>query len=463
MARMSDLMDGHSDVSVSSSSTATLTGSLCAGSVEGFPVCGVQYAPHLVGEPAAAVDGNILDVYQEAYKWLHRRDLPLISNLGADTIRLRPWNVDVYGDNSHHSVQDRFDFFKTVNSSKVRKVIPTFQLSRHYADMLHGDQLQPESEKDTLFQTQFQRFSTSVVDIIPYAEFPAWSVDLSLDLSDLEDLTRQGTTTCDSNEPTWNRNYQRYKNLILFLLRWVQSDWHTSLQGVPMLLPLDISRLPKTATNKQLKFFLDCMSVWGGSGDGGLWEPAVFKPEDKNSNRWLWSFSLPMMQTSSNHIKPEQFEEFVKAEFQSSLQRLMASPVVTECAHKSCPQAAAVVMMGTSAVARDPNYSNLIIEDYGADDPDRKSALVHILQESFKQYGTLASSMTSTAESDGVKLDGFIVDEWQDNWDRGLSGPFALATDAMDTMLSPCERGSRFSHDTSQCLIPLHDSEMCSS
>jgi len=440
MGRMPDLTGRQGDVSVSFSATATLEGPLCA--EKGFPLCGVQYAPHLVGSPEAAVDGDVLDVYQRAYRWLHRRDLPLISNLGADTIRLRPWNVDVYGANPHHAVQGRSDFFNAVKSSaKVRKVIPTFQLSRHYAQILQndGDRLQPVSGKDSFFQQEFQRFSRSVADIIgtPPLELTAWSVDLSLDLDDLVDLTKKGTATCTTeNEPLWNTNYQRYKNLLLFLLRWVHHDAaYGELKDVPLLLPLDISRLPRTADIQQLKGFLDCMSVWGGSGSDSSWHPPLFN----QSNRWLWSFSIPMMNDPS-----KDYATFVKAEFIEQLQTLV------RCPDTKCP-AAAVVMVGTSAVVRDPNSPNMIIEDYGADDNNSRPALTYILQESVNQYRKLRLSQSS------VRLDGFIVDEWQDNWDRGLQGPFVLAAEKLDAMTSPCA-GSRFSHDSNECNVAIHDS-----
>jgi len=54
-------------------------------------------------------------------------------------------------------------------------------------------------------------------------------------------------------------------------------------------------------------------------------------------------------------------------------------------------------------------------------------------------------------------LDGFLYDEWVDDWDRGPRGPFYLAAETLPEMRDPCSgaEGGRFSHDVDACPLTV--------
>lgn len=410
-------------------------------SMDDFDVKGVQYVPHLIGEPYPVVDGDIDDVYQRAYGNLHRRDLKLIAGLGADTIRVRPWNVDINSENPQHAVQRRKDFFTAVHEVGIKKVIPTFQLSRHYADMLEKGAYEPDVSDSSFIQQSFRHFAASVADITSNnLKMAAWSVDLTLDL---DELPVGPSKTCAGTEPMSWEAYKRWKNLLQELVkRATKGDDYLELKDIPLLVPLDISRLSSKNPDprKDLKWFVDCMKTWAGSEQGATWNTPLFNPSTditRSSNRWLWSFSLPMKSDS------EEVDAYVKASLMDRLNDLLCDEA------KPSSKVGVVLMVGNAAVLESPGGGGPI-EDYNSTS-NSQTMQWQILKESLKQYNN-----AKKASCEGL-LNGFLVDEWQDDWARGTNGPFKLAASSVAAMTEPC-KSSRFSHDTA-CSVEVENFE----
>jgi len=386
----------------------------CAATAAGLPVYGVHYVPHLVGEPYPKPDSKPLEYYGSAYHQFHRRDLPLIGNgLAATALSLRPWPVEKGGRS------DLGDFFSEMSRSGVCKLIPSFHLAKYYADMLKQGKSQPNTDTSSAFSKDFVRFGGSVSpEHVQGVEVVAWSVDLSPDLEALLPLV---TTSCDE-EPK-DESYTKYKLLLEALHRWVDQRGPAgpaapALTQVPLLVPLDLSRVPWSLpqVENKLRMFMHCMATsWTG----------IFDERPTNASaRWLLAFSVPWSNDSDGGLA---------AYFEGLLESILGA--------LDADNQRAVVMLGAQALRPDPANANALVADYGSEQQPARQQL--ILKAAFESYKEKAASYG--------KLDGFILDEWMDDWDRGSRGPFFLAAETLRQMEDLCPDGGRFSHDADRC------------
>jgi len=388
--------------------TAT-SGGVCAAGGDSFPIKGVQYVPHIVGEPYPHPGGSPDNVYAKQFRLLYERDMPLIRQLGADTLRLRPWDG---------SEGDREHLFQTMAQHGICKLIPTFQMAKHYVTMINQGEEMPDTGSSSALHKEFTRFAARMFpQKLDGLNVVAWTVDMSLDLSDLIPLV----STCIVVPPPSTeagRNFNRYVALLTALVNWVQSQAGSiapSLEKAPLLIPLDVSRLPMTSDYlKSIATFLECMPKWA---------PRLFEGTGGAETRWLLSFALPQ-----NDGEGYPFKELLAA---------MGRRLHME-------KKRAIVMVGTQALARDPTNPNSLIDDLGETAPPAQQQL---LQDTLTDF----DAASSTA------YDGFLLDEWSDDWDRGVRGPFFLARSSVEDMQEECQRGGRYSHDITRCARRVGD------
>lgn len=382
----------------------------------GFPICGVQYVPHIVGDPFPLVADPTNDPYQYVYSHMHNRDLPLIRQLGSNAIRVAPWNNAVTGENQRHQVYSRREFFDAVRKSGIKKIIPTFQLSKHFWDMVQDNMMDPDASQGSFFSDNFLHFVGTLAksEVGEDVSIVAWSLDLSLDLSDfLSDLAV--SSECNSREPE-NDSYKRYRSLIVALLGWLKSPSFAQLHSVPLLVPMDLTRgdfspdsLPKA------RLFMQCFEQWSAAwNNGGL----HFGSTPESQVRWFWNIALPLPS-----VKVE-VSNFVKDHFETPMRSLLAGGLTGRM----------VVMLAAQALAMDENE---VLEEFG---PHTQQHLLH--KAAIGSYNILREN---------EPLDGIILDEWMDNWDRGSRGPFVLAKNDLDSISEACPDGNRFSHSATRC------------
>lgn len=392
-----------------------------------FPLRGVRYAPHMIGEPYPLPNAEPPDFYGKGYSQLHRRDLSMIGGiLGADTLVLRPWPTG--GDGQ----ADRQAFFGQMRREGICNMIPTFQASRHFADMIEQGIDKPDTDPNGALVVDFLHFGASLQkDALSGVSAVAWTIDLSLDLAELLPMVGE---SCLLSSFDRSLNFQRYMALLEVLGELVFREGSgeslaPALQDIPFLLPLDIAQahLAGELSWERLEVLLDCMSTDDGSGG---WSPlANFSAFSNGSSRalaiaeqrlpqvqWLLSFAVPFGQS------PLVFHE--------QLLSIMAS--IKDHA------AGAVIMVGTQAlrrVAGNPANGANLIEDFNSSGI-RQSSLFSYYEE---------------ARAVHANLHGFIYDEWMDDWDRGSRGPFVLASSSIEEMAGSCKHGSRFDHDVRAC------------
>lgn len=376
----------------------------CRGKEAAFPIHGVQYTPHLVGEPYPHPESKPWGYYTKAYATMHRRDLPLIGRyVGADTLRLRAWPTD-------GSSGERAAFFEEMHRNGVCKVIPTFQAAKYYANALRQGLEKPETDPSSALAVDFARFGASVAPaMLGDIEMVAWSIDLSLDMAHLLPLIG---SDCRGSKITEDKSFQKYVRLLNAIDRWMNSAASVtpSLRDKPFLLPLDVSRVPWYEPNHQtrLNLFIDCLSK--DSMEGG-WMATVFSSKELfRRARWLLSFAIPVDQMATYN-------------FHHQLQNITKTM-----------KERAIIMAGTQALER------------GGLNPINSVNLREATDVQNSRYQDLHDDY-SRVSVETSKLDGFIYDEWSDDWDRGARGPFYLAADTIDGMLGQCVNGGRFSHD----------------
>jgi len=385
----------------------------CPPSESGFPVRGLRYIPHLVGEPYPHPESEPWGYYTEAYSSMHKRDLPLIgARTGADTLSLRPWPTS-----GSHGERDAF--FDEMRRSGICKVIPTFHLAKYYADMVMSGQTEPRTDPRSHLAVDFVRFGASVQEeLLKGVEMVAWTVDLSLDLSALLPIVG---STCDYSKVSEVASFQRYMKLMHAIQDWVHFEGSAvsavapSLENVSFLVPMDISRVSwsEPLFAKKLDVLLRCLST---PFEEGGWS-SIFGP---GNTRWLLSFQLPVHQEATYNFR---------AQLQDIARSIARHPKYG---------GRAVVMVGTQALrpgSGNPINSVNLVEDFGVDN----SRYVN----PYLDYESVSNETGS--------LDGFIFDEWADDWDRGGRGPFFLAAESLERMRDRCFSGGRFSHDIDAC------------
>mmetsp|Transcript_124845 Transcript_124845/g.324298 ORF Transcript_124845/g.324298 Transcript_124845/m.324298 type:complete len:2327 (-) Transcript_124845:162-7142(-) len=398
----------------------------CQGSL-GFPIMGVRYIPHLVGEPYPHPESDPMDYYGKAYSQLHRRDLPLIAGqLGADTISLRPWP-------STRTYHQNHDFYGDMLQAGVCKMIPSFQLAKYYAQMLREGVDKPSTASKSSLAMDFVRFAASVnEESLRGVNVVAWTVDLSLDLEELLPLVDKivvGRTdrTCERSRVLQNTHFKMYTSLIDTIRSWVHPEEATTsaapaLQSVPFLLPLDLSHLTwlQPGAGARLEEFLQCM---GKSYSQGGWSMAFsHKAWGDTRTRWLLSFAVPLGQGSTDFFR----------------QLVMMSRWLKEQRAEHSDGNSAVIMVGTQALEHGDGNA---ISTFGYREDISANNLRYA--HPFDDYMKVRASFGN--------LDGFIYDEWMDDWDRGSRGPFFLTAKSIHEMVAECPSGSRFSHDTETC------------
>jgi len=392
----------------------------------GFPVHGVRYVPHLVGEPYPHPEAAPLNYYGEVYAQMHRRDLPLIgAQVGADTLSLRPWPTE-------GPAVERESFFDEMSSSGMCKVIPTFHLSKFYSDMLVQGASQPRTDPSSAFAVEFERFAASVKqELLGGVEMVAWTVDLSLDL---HDLLPMGVGECEYSTITEDETFSKYTLMLHALHRWVHPtgagrNGVPALASVPFLLPLDLSRVAWSdpASRQQLSAFMRCMETSRAEGGWSELFSDPFRPASPPSSRWLLSFAEHVDQIGTYGFKDQLLN------------------VSMELRSHSAEGFRAVVMTGAQALKR------------GSSNPISSVSLVEDMSANSRRYSDQYADYQAV-QLETQNLDGFIYDEWMDDWDRGTRGPFFLATELLEDMKDPCTAGSRFTHDIDACSRTVGDS-----
>eukprot|EP00931_Biecheleriopsis_adriatica_P075897 TRINITY_DN4966_c0_g1_i1.p1 TRINITY_DN4966_c0_g1~~TRINITY_DN4966_c0_g1_i1.p1 ORF type:complete len:2275 (-),score=375.89 TRINITY_DN4966_c0_g1_i1:31-6855(-) len=398
----------------------------CRARHKGLPIRGIQYVPHLVGEPYPFPDSDPQGYYSSIYSTLHERDLPLIGQmLQADTLRIRPWPLEASNRNEAHT-----NFLNTMKEQGICKLVPTFHLAKYYAEMLKQGKTAPETDSSSHLSSDFVRFGGTVdVNVLRDVEIVGWSVDLSLDLFKLLPLVQS-----DCKFEPKDDSYFMWKSMLQVLVQWVRQQGPAgsaapALKEVPLLVPLDLSQIDWTqsAVRTKLVTLLECMGQWNAPVFGDF--------PDIPRSRWLLSFAIPYESESEEcNDKQDGLRCFP---FKALLMQLATQLNV----HNTN----AVIMVGTQALTPDPVNNPNPVQDYGSKAQPPQQQIV--LQRAYQQYLEVNASQGN--------LDGFILDEWQDDWDRGTRGPFFLAVDTVEAMKDTCEWGGRFSHDIGKCSRPV--------
>lgn len=396
------------------------TGARCRAQHQGLPIRAVQYVPHLVGEPFPFPESNPQGYYSSVFQTLHQRDLPLIGNvLQADTLRIRPWPLE-----SNNRIEAHSHFLNLMRSQGICKLVPTFPLAKHYAEMLKQGKRSPETNSDSHLATDFVRFGGTVQGTLQEEiEIVGWSLDLSLDLFHLLPLVQS-----DCKLEPKDESYSMYKSMLEVMVAWVRQRGSVgsvapALRKVPLLVPLDLSQIDWTqhAVETKLSTLLECMDQWSAPVFGQL--------DDMPRTRWLLSFSLPYELEFSDCRRPN----LRCFPFETLLHQLATRLTQSNTS--------AVIMVGTQSLKPDPSNNPNPVQDYGNETHAPRQQVV--LQKAYESYQRVNDSLHN--------LDGFILDEWQDDWDRGQRGPFFLAKDTLQAMKKSCEWGGRFSHDVGRC------------
>jgi len=394
-----------------------IVGGMCANVSRGLPVYGVRYLPHLVGEPYPHPESKPQSLYSPEFQDIHARDLPLIGeHLAANALTLAPWPTD-RADKQHTG------FFSEMANSGLCKVIPTFHLAKYHADMLRADLRAPRTDSHSAIAVDFMRFGGSVDSrAMGDVEVVAWTVDMSLDLERLLPLVGD---RCEFSRMTQDTTFTNYMRLMDALQHWVhptQAGARSAAQAlrqVPLLIPLDLSRVSWTepAFHTKLRKFLQCMST---SYEEGGWSTLFAQNGQENvtKTRWLLSFALPTQDQAVAYNFHEQLNEVAEELSERGLR--------------------AIIMVGSQALemgATAPINSATMQEDYNLANARYKDPLDDYTRV-MEQYGN---------------LDGFMYDEWVDDWDRSTRGPFYLATETLEEMQEECPNGGRYSHDIENC------------
>jgi len=380
-----------------------------------FPIRGIQYVPHIVGEPYPHPQSNPDNVYSKQFRLMYERDLPLMRQLGVDTVRLRPWGG--------HSHDDRDHFKYVLRKTGMCNAIPTFQMAKHYSEMIRDQVEQPDTGTNAALHKDFIHFAADVERLKRNSNpdgtpdglnILAWSVDVSLDLENLMPLMTDCAAVPSSTTED-GKAFNRYVTLLKALVTWVQGGQQgssaPSLQNAALLIPLDISRIPITRNyEKAIQTFIGCMPKWA---------PQLFEGTGKGTPRWLLSFSLPRDSASPYPFKG--LLNSIATQLRKNKQR-------------------AVVMVADQSLAPDPGNPNTLCDLDNKTSPPTQQ---YDLQNAYKDYKYVADHSKA--------LDGFILDEWQDDWDRGVRGPFFLALSSIHEMRQECVSGGRFSHDETRC------------
>mmetsp|Transcript_1645 Transcript_1645/g.4577 ORF Transcript_1645/g.4577 Transcript_1645/m.4577 type:complete len:2143 (-) Transcript_1645:437-6865(-) len=388
-----------------------------AEAARGLPVLGVRYTPHLVGEPFPHPESEPGGFYSNVFAHMHARDLPLIGGrVGADTLALRPWPTD-------GSLNQRAGFFEEMIRSGICKAIPSFNAAKYYADMLRQGRDKLETNPSSPLAVDFSRFGATVDEgLLRGVEMVAWTVDLSLDLKTLLPLVGD---ECASSKITQDKSFQKYIRIMTAIQRWVHPGAETAsvapaLAAKPFLLPLDISRVSwyEPLFQRRLDTFLECMSK--DIMDGGWSTLFSYYTNQTAHTRWLFSFGEPVHKHSTY-------------DFRSQLRNITLAMTQR-----------AVVLAGTQALRRgskNPINAVNLHEDFGVDN---------------FRYRRLFDDYTAVL-NETQRLDGFIYDEWMDDWDRGARGPFFLTAETLPDMREPCYDGGRFSHDVECSRVVGHN------
>lgn len=397
----------------------------CRAQHKGLPIRAVQYVPHLVGEPFPFPESDPQGYYKSVFQKLHQRDLPLIGNaMQADTLRIRPWPLAPRNRNEAHA-----PFLELMRQQGICKLVPTFHLAKHYAEMLKQGKTSPETNSDSHLATDFIRFGGTVDgNVLEEIEMVGWSLDLSLDLFKLLPLVRTDCTLEPKDE-----SYSMYKSMLEVIVAWVRQQGIAgsaapALREVPLLVPLDLSQIDWTQRMVEAKLMtlLQCMEQWSS--------PVFGQFQDIPRTRWLLSFALPYEM------------EYEDCQGEQNLRCFPFETLLSQLATRlSQTNTSAVIMVGTQALKPDPSNNPNPVQDYGTETEPARQQLV--LQNAYESY-------LRVKETHG-NLDGFILDEWQDDWDRGKRGPFFLAMDTLHAMKVSCEWGGRFSHDVGRCKRPV--------
>lgn len=185
----------------------------CSDVVDVFPIKGVQYVPHVVGEPYPHPAHKADNIYSMEFSLLYQRDMPLIRQLGADTLRLRPWRG---------TSDDRRNMYSTMARHGLCKVVPTFQMTQHYINMIQEGMEQPDTSTSSALHKDFQHFAARLYEQhLEGLKIAAWTVDMSIDLEELMPLV----TKCSVVPPPTSaagQNFNRFVALLTALVNWVQ-------------------------------------------------------------------------------------------------------------------------------------------------------------------------------------------------------------------------------------------------
>ena len=342
----------------------------------GLPVYGVRYVPHLIGEPYPEPAEPPSGSYSEAYRNLHRRDLPLIGDhLGANALSLSQWPTDGQVDSG---------FFRTMVEAKLCKAVPTFHLAKYYAEALREGKASPRTDSRSPLAADFIRFGDSVrPEVLENVSVVAWTVDLTLDLGRLLPLVSED---CAYSHMTRDSGFQRWIELLHAVQRWVHPakgegrSAAPALRKVPLLVPLDLSRISWTEPGfrSKLKTFLRCMGT--GYEEGG-WS-TLFAQKGATGARWLLSFSLPSEDASAAYNFHDHLDN-----------------IAEELQHRHIR---AVVMLGMQALKRSSGMN-----------PANSISYIEDFEVSSRRYRPSMDDYERVNKAH-KNLDGLLFDEWMD-------------------------------------------------
>ncbi|CAE7807166.1 mdtG [Symbiodinium necroappetens] len=319
----------------------------CRAQHKGLPIRAVQYVPHLVGEPFPFPESDPQGYYKSVFQKLHQRDLPLIGNaMQADTLRIRPWPLAPRNRNEAHA-----PFLELMRQQGICKLVPTFHLAKHYAEMLKQGKTSPETNSDSHLATDFIRFGGTVDgNVLEEIEMVGWSLDLSLDLFKLLPLVRTDCTLEPKDE-----SYSMYKSMLEVIVAWVRQQGIAgsaapALREVPLLVPLDLSQIDWTQRMVEAKLMtlLQCMEQWSS--------PVFGQFQDIPRTRWLLSFALPYEM------------EYEDCQGEQNLRCFPFETLLSQLATRlSQTNTSAVIMVGTQALKPDPSNNPNPVQDYGTE------------------------------------------------------------------------------------------------
>ncbi|CAE7873596.1 TTC28 [Symbiodinium sp. KB8] len=266
----------------------------------------------------------------------------------------------------------------------ICKLVPTFHLAKHYAEMLKQGKTSPETNSDSHLATDFIRFGGTVDgNVLEEIEMVGWSLDLSLDLFKLLPLVRTDCTLEPKDE-----SYSMYKSMLEVIVAWVRQQGIAgsaapALREVPLLVPLDLSQIDWTQRMVEAKLItlLQCMEQWSS--------PVFGQFQDIPRTRWLLSFALPYEM------------EYEDCQGEQNLRCFPFETLLSQLATRlSQTNTSAVIMVGTQALKPDPSNNPNPVQDYGTETEPARQQLV--LQNAYESY-------LRVKETHG-NLDGFILE-----------------------------------------------------